>query len=141
MVLLYFKKNSSKKNSFDISDYKVSDDILNKIKSLEEKSKVQEVDTSSFVFMDDEDDNDSSNETDKEKQDEINYENVTSISDVNVEGETEGAGKNIFDNQDNNGNSEVTETVKNNEVKNANNNDNQSQEASDNKQEDGNKGG
>lgn len=141
MVLLYFKKNSSKKNSFDISDYKVSDDILNKIKSLEEKSKVQEVDTSSFVFMDDEDDNDSSNETDKEKQDEINYENVTSISDVNVEGETESASKNIFDNQDNNGNAEVTENVKNNEVKNANNNDNQSQEASDNKQEDGNKGG
>lgn len=141
MVLLYFKKNSSKKNSFDISDYKVSDDILNKIKSLEEKSKVQEVDTSSFVFMDDEDDNDSSNETDKEKQDEINYENVTSISDVNVEGETESASKNIFDNQDNKGNSEVTENVKNNEVKNANNNDNQSQEASDNKQEDGNKGG
>ncbi|MDY6090358.1 MAG: VWA domain-containing protein [Bdellovibrionota bacterium] len=141
MVLLYFKKNSSKKNSFDISDYKVSDDILNKIKSLEEKSKVQEVDTSSFVFMDDEDDNDSSNETDKEKQDEINYENVTSISDVNVEGETESASKNLFDNQDNNGNSEVTENVKNNEVKNANNNDNQSQEASDNKQEDGNKGG
>ncbi|MDD7473413.1 MAG: VWA domain-containing protein [Pseudomonadota bacterium] len=141
MVLLYFKKNSSKKNSFDISDYKVSDDILNKIKSLEEKSKVQEVDTSSFVFMDDEDDNDSSNETDKEKQDEINYENVTSISDVNVEGETESASKNLFDNQDNNGNSEVTENVKNNEVKNANNNDNQSQEASDNKQKDGNKGG
>ena len=99
LAVIFLKKGLKNSKNFDLSNYKVSEDIFKKIQNLDEKSKVQEVDTSSFVFMDDEED-ESNNSSDGNQSEGINFEEVTSISNVKVDDEDSKASA---DNTENNG--------------------------------------
>ncbi len=80
VLILFFKKGNTKKVTCENVNLKIKDDVLEKIESLEKKSKESEVDTSSLIFLDDD-----SEEEDQEERENTQDEDVTFVSDISEE--------------------------------------------------------